>query len=463
MLKNLEPWEISKTEELKKVVAGLLKQKSKLLKLFKTRANEKKPEILEKLVQICDKLKINYKQLQIFSKVDDITKINDILREQIEYYKQGLDILKGKVSVEEIPYSYFLKFANLQYEFFDLNREEIINKAKDHEGVFAGVSFIPVSEVDTIINSIRLAMHNVQKVIQEKRQTMDYDTLYIYFELYGDLFISIHALEIEIKKFSAFADLYNIDNAFECYEKASEYKFKIELPSIYREGLVGVKHVKPFFNFFENIDGSIYNVDHKKNHVYKKFENYLKRKTKSFCWKTGDYCEYKKDMIYTLSEGNGVFISMNYSIDNNFKLLSFIEKVLNYFNLKPILKQDRMRSPSWTKEICCTIYNNKYSLVFLDKYSPNVVLELGVCLGMGRKTIILVNETNGTTEQKLFSMIKDYDCITYKNVNELFEKLIHSINGIFFNNIEYKLPKIHEIFNENEVENLNNLIKTYWD
>jgi len=459
----MEPWEISKTEELKKDVAGLLKQKSKLLKQYRGRVNKKRPEILENLVQICDQLKVNYRQLEIFSKVDYTIKKNEILKEQIDYYQQGLDILKEKVKLEQIPYSYFLKLANLQYDFFDLNREEIISKAKDHEGVFAGVSFIPVSEIDTIINSIRLAMHNIQKVIQEKRQTMDYDTLYMYFELYGDLFISIHALETEIKEFSAFADLYNIDHAFECYENASTYKSKIELPSIYREGLVGVNHVKPFFNFFKNVDGSIHNVNHKKNYVYKKFENYLKRKTKSFCWKTGEYCEYKKDVIYTLGEGNGVFISMNYSIDNNFKLLSYVEKILNYFNLKPILKQDRIRTPSWTKEICCTIYNNKYSLVLLDKYSPNVVLELGVCFGMGRKTIILVNEVNGTTEQNLFSMIRDYDCITYRDAYDLFEKLIHSINGIFLNNLDYNIPEIHELMNENEVEDLNNLIKTFRD
>ena len=459
----MEPWEISKTEELKKVVAGLLNQKSKLLKQFKTRANKKKPEILEKLVQICDKLKVNYKKLGIISKKDYSTELNNNLKDQIEYYGQKLNILKEKVIVEEIPYYYFLKLANLQYEFFDLNREEIINEAKNHEGVFAGVSFIPVSEVDTIINSIRLAMHNIQKVIEEKRQTMDYDTLYIYFELYGDLFISIHALETDVKEFSAFAELYNIDHAFGCYEKASEYKSKIELPSIYREGLVGVGHVKPFFNFFENIDGSIYNVDHKKNHVYKKFENYLTRKTKSYCWKTGEYCGYKRDVIYTLDEGNGVFISMNYSNEKNFRLLSYIEKILDYFRLRPILKQDRIRSPSWTKEICCTIYNNKYALVFLDKFSPNVVLELGVSFGMGRKTIILVNEVKGGTEQKLFSMIKDYDCVTYKNANDLFEKLIHSINGVFFNVVDYRVPEILRVFNEEEVEELNNLIKSYSD
>jgi len=456
----MESWELERTEKLNKDIAGLLKQKADLLKIFKTTSNNKKSEILQELVQICDKLQINYKQLEIFSKKDHTTEKNNILKEHIKYYSQGLDILKEKVSLEKIPFSYYLKLANFQYEFFELNREGIIKKAINHEGVYAGVSFIPAPEIDTIINSIRQAMHNVQRVIQEKRQTMDYNTLYIYFELYGDLFLSIHTLETEIEEFSASVDLYNIDHAFECYEQASEYKSKIELPSISRGGLVGVNHIKLFFKFFKDIDGSIHNVDHKKNHVYKRFENYLKRKTKSFCWKTGDYCEYRKDMIYTLSEGNGVFISMNYSIENNFKLLSYIEKILDYFNLKPILKQDRIRSPSWTKEICCTIYNNKYALVFLDKYSPNVVLELGVSLGMGRKTIILVNEIKDTTEQKLFSMIKDYDCITYKNANDLFEKLIHSINGIFFNKIEYNIPKIQEIFKENEVEDLNKLIRT---
>ncbi len=368
-----------------------------------------------------------------------------------------------KYKTEEIPYSYFLKLANLLYEFLDFNREEIINNAKLHEGVFTGVTFIPIPEINSIINSIHLAMHNIQKVIQEKRQTLDFNTLYIYFEIYGDLFMNIYALENEIKEFSVFVELYNIDHAFECYEKASDYKSKIELPSIFLGGLVGEEYIKPYYKFFEENGGNIYTVEQKKNFIYKKFANYLERKTKSYCWKTGDYCEHKKEIIYTLDEGNGVFISMNYSIENNFRLLSYIKKVLNYFKLNPILKQERIRSPSWTKEICCTIYNNKYSIIFLDKYSPNVILELGVCFGMGRKTIILVNETDGTTEQKLFSMIKDYDCITYRNVQDLFIKLIHSINGVFFNRIDYKIPEIHKVFNENEVEELNNLIQTYWN
>ena len=67
MLKNMEPWEISKTEELNKDVAGLLRQKSKLLKKYKTKAKNEKFVILEKLYQICDRLKINYRQLEIFS------------------------------------------------------------------------------------------------------------------------------------------------------------------------------------------------------------------------------------------------------------------------------------------------------------------------------------------------------------------------------------------------------------
>ena len=119
MLKKMEPWEISKTEELKKVEAVLLKEKSKLIRQVKTRVNEKKPEILEKLIQICDKLKVNYMQLEIFSKIDYTIEINDSLKTQIEYYKQGLDVLEEKASVEEIPYYYFLKLARLQYEYFD--------------------------------------------------------------------------------------------------------------------------------------------------------------------------------------------------------------------------------------------------------------------------------------------------------------------------------------------------------
>lgn len=460
-MKIIEPWEKSKAEELKKKNTIQLEVESLLIERLKKITDKKKPGILEKLVKVCDQLNTNYRQLQIFSKVDYNCEINEVLKRQIEYYEQGLDILKEKYKVKEIPYNYFLKLARLQYEYFDRNRDDFLKKAKNHEGVFVGETMVP--QMNSVINTIHLAMHNVEGIIQKKRKTLDFDSLYIYFEIYGDLFINTYALEMDIEAFSVFPKLHNIDNAFECYEKASDYKSRIELPSIYREGLVGVEYVKPFFNFFEHISGSIYNVDHKKNFVYEKFAIYLQRKTKAHCWKTGNHCEHKKDIIYTLNEGNGVFISMNYSQENNFKLFSYIKKLLNYFKLKPILKQDRIRSPSWTKEICCTIYNNKYSIVFLDKYSPNVVLELGVCFGMGRKTIILINENNGTIEKNLFSMIRDYDCITYKNANDLFEKLIHSINGIFFNNLDYRVPEIHELFNEIEVEELNHLIKTYWN
>ena len=191
MLLNMEPWEISKTDELTKVVTRLVEQKSKLFKKLETEANEKKPEILEKLVQIFDKLKINYIQIEIFSKVDYTTEINDSLKNQIEYYEQGLDILKEKVKVEEIPYYYFLKLARLQYEYFDRNREDFLGKSEKQEGVFFGETMIP--QVNSIINTIHLAMKNVEMIIQQKRQTLEFETLYIHFEIYGDLFINIYA------------------------------------------------------------------------------------------------------------------------------------------------------------------------------------------------------------------------------------------------------------------------------
>lgn len=122
-----------------------------------------------------------------------------------------------------------------------------------------------------------------------------------------------------------------------------------------------------------------------------------------------------------------------------------------------------MGSPSWTKEICCTIFNNKFAIVFFDKYSPNVVLELGMCFGMGRKTIILINENqkieSGSTEERLFSMVKDYDCVVYRNAENLYDNLFRSINGLFFNNIEYEIPNIQNMLNKKEIYNLYILIQ----
>ncbi|MBA7626541.1 hypothetical protein ES703_33993 [subsurface metagenome] len=120
-----------------------------------------------------------------------------------------------------------------------------------------------------------------------------------------------------------------------------------------------------------------------------------------------------------------------------------------------------MRSRSWTKEICCTIYNNKYSIIILDKYSPNVILELGVVFGMGRKAIILVNNniSKGKIEDLLFSMISDYDCVVYGDVYEFYESFYLALNGIFFNILGQTIPKITDIFNEKEIKELDKIIK----
>lgn len=458
----MEPWKINKIKDVQNEINVLKKDKDVLIKnLERSNNNDGKLQILKDLTEIFHKLETKYFELGLISESSYKSEINNSLDKQIKFYSRYLDNLKKKYKISEIPFEYFLKLANLQYKQFQNNREEILQKYKDFEGISFGETI--VQEINLIINNIILARHNVEEIIRNKRKTLDFESLYLYFEVLGDFYINNYALEEEVEEYIRFPELYNIDNAFQCYEQASSYKSKIELPSIYMEGLAGIPYLKPFYDFYKGMEGSTYNVDGKMHFIYQKFTNYLNRKTKSYCWKTGNYCEYRKDKIFSLNEGNGVFISMNYSNQNNFKLLFYIEKILKYFNLNPILKQKRMGSPSWTKEICCTIFNNKFAIVYLDKYSPNVVLELGMCFGMGRKTIILINENqqieSGSTEEQLFSMVRDYDCVVYRNAENLYENLFRSIYGLFFNNTVYEIPNIQNMFNKEELDNLKNLIQ----
>ena len=89
-MKIIEPWEKSKAEELKKKNTRQLEVESLLIERLKKITDKKKPGILEKLVKVCDQLNTNYRQLQIFSKVDYNCEINEVLKRQIEYYEQGL-------------------------------------------------------------------------------------------------------------------------------------------------------------------------------------------------------------------------------------------------------------------------------------------------------------------------------------------------------------------------------------
>lgn len=286
-----------------------------------------------------------------------------------------------------------------------------------------------------------------------------------HFDVLGDIYINIAGLLLEIPENwiplgATFKTSDSVMFAMMCYEKALESVKKFEIPGEIIDSHRKVRYLDVFYNFFGGrVDVSI--VQEKLDFLIAKYPQYFNKKIKSSCWKSGNLCEFRQDQYFDINEGNGVFISMNYSIKENFEIFKSIERILSIYNLKAILKQERLKSLSWSKEICCTIFNNKYAIVLLDKYSPNVVLELGVIYGMGRKAIILINsnQKRGTPEDLLFSMIKDYDCIFYSSFNGLFDKLIKAINGIFFNIIEFKAEEIDSVFTKKEIEVYNKVIQ----
>lgn len=407
-------------------------------------------------------LKHNYDQLNKNSEENLTSKISDSLQKSINYGEESLKLLTEIKKYEDINFQLFLSVANLHFIYYEENREAVLEEYQKENNSntpqLYSYNFIPA--LDRVFKNIEKAQKCVRTKISYYRKSGEFNTTAFYYEVLGDLFIHIFTTSLKGPNDAIATNLLKtINNAFDCYKLAEKHKNKILIPG---EGSAMIRveeYLKPFNEFYPQ--SKVVDISSKMNHLISEYPNYFKNKVKSFCWKSGNHCDCRKNQIFQIDEGNGVFVSMNYGLEQNFEFYNCIKKILNKYRLKPILKQDRIKTPSWTKEICCTIFNNKFAIVFLDKYSPNVVLELGVALGMGRKVIILVNKNyfKGDLEKSLFSMIRDYDCVTYNDINELFEKLIKAINGVYFDIIDYNIPKINEIFNENELKDYNKLIQ----
>lgn len=385
--------------------------------------------------------------------------INDLEENSLEHIiKKGLINNKNEIKI-------LMELIDLKFkQFWDHKPQILSRKLTKSQNFSLHRSPTFITEINDMISILEIIINYYENYILNL-PALSYLQRYSYFENLGDLYINIGGILLQapkdkIPKGAITIEAKVIRNAYKCYEKASKYERILEIPGIKLRNAIKLKALTPFFDFFKgNIN--TYDIRSKMGSLLKEYPNYFNYEVKSYCWRAGGLCEFKEDNIYNIEEGDGVFMSMNYNTKSNFEFIKYIEKILRKNNLKLILKQDRTRSRSWTKEICCTIYNNKYSIIILDKYSPNVILELGVVFGMGRKAIILVNNNNskGKIEDLLFSMISDYDCVVYGDVYEFYKKFYLALNGIFFNILGQTIPIITDIFNEKEIKELDKIIK----
>lgn len=427
-------------------------------------------ELSKKLIKNYSLLRNYYEVLNTYQEKDYREIINQSLQQEINdleenslghITKKGLINNKNEINI-------LMELIDLKYKQFWEHKPQILSRKLTKSQIsnfslYRTPTFI--TEINDMIGNLNLIIDYYENYIFDL-SALSYFQMRSNFENIGDLYINIGEILLQvpkdkIPKSAITTEAKVIRNAYKCYEKASKYERMLEIPGF--KTLKNPNKLKDLTPFLDLFKGNInkHNIRAKMGYILKEYPNYFNYEVKSFCWRSGGLCEFKEDNIYNIEEGDGVFMSMNYNTKSNFELIKYIEKILRRNNLKLILKQDRTRSRSWTKEICCTIYNNKYSMIILDKYSPNVILELGVVFGMGRKAIILVNNniSKGKIEELLFSMISDYDCVVYGDVYEFYERIYIALNGIFFNILEQTIPKITDIFNEKEIEELDKIIK----
>lgn len=426
-------------------------------------------ELSKQLINNYSLLRNCYAVLNINPKKDYLEIINKSLQREINDLEENSlgHIIKKRLINNENEIKIFMELIDLKYRQFWEHKPQMVSRklTKSQISNFS-VLRLPtfITEINDMISNLNLIIDYYENYILHL-PALSYFQKYSCFEYLGDLYIHIGGILLQapkdkIPKGAITVESNVIRNAYKCYEKASKYERLIEIPGIKIKNPKKLKDLTPFLDLFKG-KVNIHNIRAKMGYLLKEYSNYFNYEVKSYCWRAGGLCEFKEDNIYNIEEGDGVFMSMNYNTKSNFEFIKYIEKILRKNNLKLILKQDRTRSRSWTKEICCTIYNNKYSIIILDKYSPNVILELGVVFGMGRKAIILVNNniSKGKIEDLLFSMISDYDCVVYRDANEFYERFYLALNGIFFNILGETIPKITETFNEKEIKELDKIIK----
>lgn len=458
-------WKIEiEKEKIKKILEDIEQLNNKIrIKIDE----DKNLEIIDQLVEDYSRLRNCYAILNSTFSKDYAEIINQSLKQEIHDLEESLSLLTtGDLVNYENGIAISLEIIEIKHKYFLELKPQILSRTRtltmrERINMNGSPTFVP--EINEIIDDLRTIWSNIYSYIRQL-SVSDYIQLFKSYRILGDQFINIAATillvpEDKIPNVANPALEEVIRDAYDSYEKASKYERLLEIPGSKFQHLSRTKYLTVFSNFFKGADTT--NIRSRMHYLINQYPSFFTNRVKPYCWRSGGLCELKEDSIYKIEEGDGVFISMNYNTKSNFEFIKYIKKILEKNNLKLILKQERTRSRSWTKEICCTIYNNKYSLIILDKFSPNVVMELGIILGMGRKAIVLVNNnvSKGSIEDLLFSMINDYDCVVYGNVYDFYERFSQALNGIFFDNLDQSVPKIAELFNSEEIENLNKIIK----
>jgi len=127
-----------------------------------------------------------------------------------------------------------------------------------------------------------------------------------------------------------------------------------------------------------------------------------------------------------VEKDNQVFVAFDYK-DKDIKLIiDYIIPILESYNLKPIIASDKIVNYDFMCKICGLIQESKYVLAEISVQNLNVGLELGLAIGLQKKTMLIANKNS-----KEVGDLKRTDSVRYGDdlieLKKDFEKMLKSI------------------------------------
>ncbi|MHA1380689.1 MAG: hypothetical protein ACTSRG_20160 [Candidatus Helarchaeota archaeon] len=459
IMKKIEEHE-SKIEELKRQLSDLEKALA---------ANPENEKLSIKKLRLYKEIIENFRLLQVCQGVYFRNKRHKCIKlcnEQIRYFKELISYYeKNEKKLHfSLPESYPHKLAMLIYQKIVKNKEVFL---EHYEGKYEGMTdygplrFHVIPEIEEVCHYIYKTYGALRDIAQKKEEDGKIVTPSHFYELMGDLLIEIFLIKKEFDLQNPFLKSNNTEllQAYRLYEKSEKLSYDFGDPNTAR----GFSHreinfIRSFGDFFKYQEGySTYHAagpTQKKRVLLEKYPEEIRLRYIPNCWKDREFCVKRRMIVHDLEVENEIFVSMDYS-SYNFKFYEKIKPILIQAGLRPILKRDILKSGSWTKEICCSIFECKFGIAIIDELNPNVLFEFGILVGLGRKTIVILNKNYRNTKE-LPSMLKDYEILVYEDANGL----IDGLNNFISSFLGKDLPPFTKItLNEIEREELDKLIK----
>lgn len=127
-----------------------------------------------------------------------------------------------------------------------------------------------------------------------------------------------------------------------------------------------------------------------------------------------------------VEKDNQVFIAYDYKDKNIESIIKYIVPILESYNLKPIIASDKIVNYDFMCKICGLIQESKYVLAEISIQNLNVGLEIGLAIGLQKKTMLIANKNS-----KEVGDLKRTDSVRYGDdlidLKNDFEKMLKSI------------------------------------